>query len=96
MTTTLAHGADFFARHRATLDRAREAIRTRAYYSAFPESASPKVQGETAAVEGQAAFNARLGAPFTLDQASTGETVAPERSPYGLPLGGPRRRSMRV
>ena len=87
MTTTLAHGADFFARHRETLDRAREAIRTRTYYSAYPERASPKVQGETAAAEGQAAFNARLGAPFVLDQPSTGATVAPERSPYGLPLG---------
>jgi phenylacetic acid degradation protein paaN len=87
MTTTLAHGTEFLARHRDTLDRAREAIRTRAYFSAYPESASAKVQGETAAPEGEAAFKARLGKDFVLDQPSTAETVAPERSPYGIPLG---------
>jgi phenylacetic acid degradation protein paaN len=87
MTTTLAHGADLFERHRETLDGARAAIRSRAYYSAYPESASGKVYGETAAAEGKAAFDARLGRPFALDQPATGETVAPERSPYGLALG---------
>ncbi|HEY0614512.1 MAG TPA: phenylacetic acid degradation protein PaaN, partial [Candidatus Elarobacter sp.] len=86
MTTTLAAGADLFARHREKLDRAREAIRTRAFYSAFPESASGKVYGETAAAEGKAAFEARLGATLQLDQPTSGETVATERSPYGLPL----------
>ncbi len=85
MTTTLAH-ADFFARHRETLDRARDAIRTRAYYSAYPESASGKVYGETAADAGKAAFEAHLGREFALDQPGTGETVAGERSPYGIAL----------
>ncbi|MBV8643316.1 MAG: aldehyde dehydrogenase family protein, partial [Candidatus Eremiobacteraeota bacterium] len=87
MTTTLASGTDLFARHRETLDRAREAIRTRAYFSAYPESASGKVYGETAAAEGKAAFEARLGKPFVLEQPSTGASAATERSPYGLPLG---------
>jgi phenylacetic acid degradation protein paaN len=91
MTTTpasaeLASGADLFARHREKLDKAREAIRTRAYYSAFPESPSPRIYGETAAAEGKAAFDARLGKPFALDQPATGETVATERSPYGIAL----------
>jgi phenylacetic acid degradation protein paaN len=86
MTTTLAPGAGFFARHRERLDRAREAIRSRAYYSAFPESPSGKIYGETAAAEGKAAFDARLGAAFALDQPATGHTVASERSPYGLGL----------
>ncbi len=86
MTTTLAPGADLFARHRETLEKAREAIRSRAYYSAYPESASPKVYGETAHPDGKAAFEARLGKPFALDQPATGETVATERSPYGLAL----------
>jgi phenylacetic acid degradation protein paaN len=84
MTTTLASGADLFARHRETLDRAREAIRTRAYYSAYPES--PRAYGESAMADGKAAFDARLGRPFALDQPSTG-TVATERSPYGITLG---------
>ena len=87
MTTTLAQGADFFARHRDTLDRARDAIRTRAYYSAYPESASGKVYGETAADRGKAAFEAHLGKPFALDQPGAGDTVATERSPYGIELG---------
>ncbi|HTD36258.1 MAG TPA: phenylacetic acid degradation protein PaaN [Candidatus Limnocylindrales bacterium] len=87
MTTTLAPGADLLARHREKLDKAREAIRTRAYYSAFPESASGKVYGETAAAEGKAAFEARLGKPFALEQPSSGATAATERSPYGIELG---------
>ena len=87
MTTTLAPGADLLARHREKLDKAREAIRTRAYYSAFPESASGKVYGETAAAEGKAAFEARLGKTFELEQPSNGTTAATERSPYGIELG---------
>ena len=87
MTTTMAQGAGLFARHREMLDRAREAIRTRAFYSAFPESPSPRVYGENAAPDGKTAFDARLGRPFALEQPSTGETVATERSPYGLELG---------
>jgi phenylacetic acid degradation protein paaN len=83
MTTTLASGADLFARHRETLERARDAIRSRAYYSAYPESA--RAYGETAMADGKAAFEARLGRPFQLDQPSTG-TAATERSPYGIAL----------
>jgi phenylacetic acid degradation protein paaN len=85
MTTTLASGADLFERHRETLDRAREAIRSRAYYSAYPESA--RAYGETAMAEGKAAFEARLGKPFALQQPSNGSSVATERSPYGMELG---------
>jgi phenylacetic acid degradation protein paaN len=87
MTTTLTAGAELFERHREKLDKAREAIRTRAYYSAFPESPSPRIYGESAAPEGKAAFEARLGKPFALDQPTNGETVGAERSPYGLALG---------
>lgn len=86
MTTTLASGADLFARHRDTLDKARDAIRTRAYFSAYPESASGKIYGETAAADGKAAFEARLGRPFVLDQPAMRETAATERSPYGIAL----------
>ena len=86
MSTTLVPGAGFLARHRETLDGARTAIRTRAYFSAYPESASGKIYGETAAADGKAAFDARLGKTFVLDQPATGETVATERSPYGSAL----------
>ncbi|HEX3550499.1 MAG TPA: phenylacetic acid degradation protein PaaN [Candidatus Elarobacter sp.] len=87
MTTTMAHGAGLFERHREMLDRAREAIRTRAFYSAFPESPSVRVYGESAPADGKAAFDARLGATFALEQPSTGETAATERSPFGIELG---------
>jgi phenylacetic acid degradation protein paaN len=40
---------DLWATHRETLDRARQAIAKRTYWSAYPESPSPKVYGESAA-----------------------------------------------
>jgi phenylacetic acid degradation protein paaN len=83
-TTTLVSGTDLFERHRDTLEKARAAIRSREYYSAYPESA--RAYGEAAMAEGKAAFDARLGKPFTLEQPSTGATVASERSPYGIAL----------
>jgi phenylacetic acid degradation protein paaN len=84
MTTTIAPGVDLLARHRALLDQAREAIRTRAYYSAFPESA--RAYDAAAAPQGQAAFEALRGSTFVLDQPDSGTTVATERSPFGLAL----------
>ena len=77
----------FFERHRATLDRAVEAIAQRSYWSAYPESASPKVYGEGAAEAGKAAFDALKDKPFPLEQPGTVATVGGEISPYGIPLG---------
>jgi phenylacetic acid degradation protein paaN len=74
------------SRHRQVLDQALEAIRTRGYFSAYPESPSPKVYGENAAAEGKAAFEALLGKDFPLDTPGAHGTVASEKSPYGLPL----------
>jgi phenylacetic acid degradation protein paaN len=77
----------YLAAHRETLDRARQAIAERSYWSAYPESPSPKVYGETAAADGAAAFQARLGADFPLDQPGTTDWVATEASPFGIELG---------
>ncbi len=77
----------FFERHRATLDRALQAIAERGYWSPYPESASPKVYGEGAAEAGKAAFDALLGKPFPLQQPGTVGSVGGEVSPYGTPLG---------
>jgi phenylacetic acid degradation protein paaN len=74
-----------YVRHADTLARAGAAIRERAYYSAYPESPSPRVYGETAAADGQAAYQAYLGGVFPLDQ--PGEPVATEVSPFGTALG---------
>ena len=76
----------FFEAHRALLDEAVNACRTRAYWSAFPEIASGKIYGETAKADGEAAFKAMLGKPFDLGQPG-GAQVGKEVSPYGMALG---------
>jgi phenylacetic acid degradation protein paaN len=77
----------FFERHRATLDRAVEAIAHRGYWTPFPESPSPKVYGEGAAEAGKASFDALLNHRFPLTQPATIGQVGNERSPYGMRLG---------
>ncbi len=77
----------YFDKHREKLDAAVAASASREYYSAYDESPSPRVYGETAAGEGKAAFEARLGQPFPLQTPGSEETVASERSPFGFDLG---------
>jgi len=78
---------DFYARHEAMLKRAVAAIGDRGYFSAFPESASPKVYGENAKAEGDAAFEALIGRPFAFDDNHPNERlVGAEASPFGMPL----------
>ncbi|GBE25125.1 1-pyrroline-5-carboxylate dehydrogenase 1 [bacterium BMS3Bbin02] len=71
--------------HRATLEKALVTIETREYWSPYPES--PRAYGEDAPALGEAAFKARLGKPFELDQPSTGVMDVAEYSPYGIDLG---------
>ena len=75
-----------FEKHRTTLDSALNAIRTRGYWSAYPEMPSPKIYGETAQADGKAAFDAQLGREFALDQPGRGGAVKTECSPYGIAL----------
>lgn len=81
-----------FSKHEKTLERALEAIRTRGYWSPFNEMPSPRAYGETAAADGEAAFKAQLGQPFTLDQPGSNGTIGEERSPFGqtLHIGYPK------
>ncbi|MEV5882360.1 phenylacetic acid degradation protein PaaN [Streptomyces sp. NPDC052020] len=75
-------------RHRPTLDRALEAIRTRAYWSPHPEH--PKAYGEDGGLDaaaGRAAFDALLGTRLDLGQPGTDDWVGGEVSPYGIELG---------
>ena len=66
--TETAVSDNYVSRHRETLESlALAAIRKRDYFSAYPESPSPRVYGETAAGEGQAAFEALLGTTFPLE-----------------------------
>ncbi|GAB4103695.1 phenylacetic acid degradation protein PaaN [Micromonospora taraxaci] len=75
-----------YERHADTLNRALTAITERGYWSAYPESPSPRVYGETAAADGKAAFEAYLGGDFPLDQPGAGVRVATETSPFGVEL----------
>jgi phenylacetic acid degradation protein paaN len=82
---TLTH--PLLAAHRETLDRALEAIATRAYWTAYPESPSPRVYGEDAAANGAAATQALLHQEFVIDQPGITATVSTESSPFGVELG---------
>ena len=83
-----APGSDaLVAKHKERLDAALAAIAGRGYWSAYPESPSPRVYGEGTAEAGRAAFDALLGNPFPLGQPGADGWVGDEVSPYGLPLG---------
>jgi phenylacetic acid degradation protein paaN len=77
---------ELFERHRETLEKAITATRTREYYSAFNESPSPRVYGESAAADGKAAFEAFAGTTFPLSAPGAEGTVATEKSPFGFVL----------
>ncbi|MGU7783819.1 phenylacetic acid degradation protein PaaN [Burkholderia sp. PU8-34] len=76
-----------FTKHEDTLKHALAAIESRGYWSPFVEMPSPKVYGESANADGEAAFKSHLDKTFVLDQPASGETVGAERSPYGFGLG---------
>ncbi|CAB3762566.1 phenylacetic acid degradation protein PaaN [Paraburkholderia solisilvae] len=76
-----------FSKHEDTLHKALDAIETRGFWSPFAEMPSPKVYGESANAEGEAAFRAHLNRTFEIDQPANGNTVGSEASPFGLPLG---------
>ncbi len=85
MTATAA-SHELYAKHADTLNRALSAIAERGYWSAYPESPSPRVYGETAAPRGEADFRAYLGHEFPLDQPGADGQVSTESSPYGVAL----------
>ncbi|AHV92774.1 phenylacetic acid degradation protein PaaN [Bordetella holmesii] len=77
---------DFFERHQPVLEKALAAARERGYWSPFSESPSPRNYGETAAQDGQAAFDALLGKEFALTVSGAEGTVGGEVSPFGFAL----------
>src|SRR5690349_18946374 len=90
-TTAVADAAPgqaaLMAKHAERLDAALAAIAGRGYWSAYPESPSPRVYGEGTAEAGKAAFEAHLGKRFPLDQPGADGWVGDETSPYGVDLG---------
>ncbi|AYR19827.1 phenylacetic acid degradation protein PaaN [Alcaligenes faecalis] len=79
--------ADFFKTHQATLDHALSSILERNFWSAYPENPSPRAYGETAAQDGQAAFEAYRGKAFPLTLEGAQAEVGNEQSPFGFDLG---------
>lgn len=79
--------ADFFKTHQATLDQALSSILERNFWSAYPENPSPRAYGETAAQDGQAAFEAYRGKAFPLTLEGVQGEVGNEQSPFGFDLG---------
>jgi phenylacetic acid degradation protein paaN len=77
----------YFDKHREKLDAAVAASASREYYSAYDESPSPRVYGESAADEGKAAFEAWRGQDFPLETPGSDGTVSTEHSPFGFDLG---------
>lgn len=57
---------NLFDTHRALLDAAVQATRTRGHWTPFSEMPSPKVYGETAQTEGEAAVAALFGRDYPL------------------------------
>ncbi|SMF61700.1 phenylacetic acid degradation protein PaaN [Allosphingosinicella indica] len=80
--------AALVARHRPTLDAAIEAVSTRAAWSPYSDSPSTKIHGAEKPAAGKAAFEARLGTRFEIDQPGIADWVGAEVSPYTrTPLG---------
>ena len=75
-----------FEKHKATLEAATKAIRSRGYWTPYPEMPSPKVYGETANDDGKAAVEACFGKEFELDQPGRLGTAGTEVSPYGVDM----------
>lgn len=77
---------NLFDTHQPLLDGALQAIASREYWSPFPELPLPKIYGENAHAEGEAAIKALIDTDYPLTQPGEHGRVAPERSPYGIAL----------
>ncbi|NLJ53323.1 MAG: phenylacetic acid degradation protein PaaN [Intrasporangiaceae bacterium] len=86
-TTSETTLSELVQRHESVLSEAAAALADRSFFTHYPDSPSPRVQGEGAAEAGLTAYQGRLDAPFDLDQPTTGESVGDEVSPYGPVLG---------
>jgi len=89
MTTTqdAAPGqAALVAKHAERLDAALAAIAGRGYWSAYPESPSPRVYGEGTAEAGKAAFEGHLGQRFLRRHERRRDVVAGGREDLAEPI----------
>lgn len=72
-----------FEKHKATLDKAIQALHNRTFFAAYPEHPAPAVYGETADADGQQKFKATLDKKFDeLHQSDPQSWAGQEESPY--------------
>lgn len=76
----------YFNTHRSLLNDAVAALMRRTFWTPFSELPSPKLYGETAQAEGRAAIEALFNLDYPLQQPGEMRRLAPESSPYGIPL----------
>jgi phenylacetic acid degradation protein paaN len=76
-----------FTRHRGLLDKAVAALGDRGFWTPFPEVPSGKFYGENAREGGLAAYEARLGTAFVLEDHPESGRAGAEVSPWGPALG---------
>ena len=87
MVTTVLEN-DRFARHRALLDRAVAACRTRESWTAFSDNPADHPGGPSARAAGAEWLEGQLGRPFEMNHPGQWRVQTDERSPYtGLELG---------
>ena len=79
--------SDLYETHAGLLNRALDALRTREFWTPFPEVPSGRIYGENAKADGQAAHDARLGAAFDLPGHPEQRRTGAEVSPWGHDLG---------
>ncbi|MGN7868461.1 1-pyrroline-5-carboxylate dehydrogenase [Paracoccus haematequi] len=77
---------DLFARHRRMLEDAVQALHARRFWTPFPEVPSGKIYGETAKLDGDAAYAALLGRGFVLPGHPEQRRLGTEVSPWGEAL----------
>ena len=76
----------FYKRHQELLTKAVSALKTREFWTPFPEIPSSRFYGETAREDGLAAFDRLIGHRFNLPDHPEMHRVGQEESPWGLPL----------
>ena len=77
---------NFYNRHRDLLSDAVSALKSREFWTPFPEIPSGRFYGESAREDGQAAFDRLIGHRFMLPDHPETNRVGMEESPWGLPL----------
>ncbi len=78
--------SEFFKCHHALLNDAVSALKSREFWTPFPEVPSGRFYGETARDDGVVAFDRLIGHRFLLNDHPETHRVGKEESPWGLPL----------